>query len=155
MSKATDSRTKLSRRAAIAGTLASAVPAAAIPAPADPIFALIDAHARAYADIVALMAAQDEANAALQQADALAQSALEARLEAFCKAEWPLAQIERATANRIAKTVPATLAGMTAVLRHVRTIFERDEFPLYEDDEYRVLLHTAERAIDACRLNTA
>jgi hypothetical protein len=148
MSKATDSRTKLSRRAAIAGTLASAVPAVAIPAPADPIFALIDAHARAYADVVALMAAQDKANAALQQADATAQPALEARLEALCKAEWPLAQIERATADRIATTVPATLAGMAAVLRHVRAIYERDEFPLYEEDEYRVLLHTAERAID-------
>jgi len=138
----------LSRRAAIAGTIASAVPAVALPA-ADPIFALIDAHARAYADVVALMAAQDRANAALQQADAAAQPVLEARLEALCKAEWPLAQIERATAGRIATTVPATLAGMAAVLRHVRAIYERDEFPLYEEDEYRVLLHTTERALDA------
>src|SRR2546423_605512 len=104
MSKATDSRTKLSRRAAIAGTFASAVPAAALPT--DPIFALIDAHARAYADVVALMAAQDGANAALQEADAIAQPELEARLEALCKAEWPLAQVERATADRIATTVP-------------------------------------------------
>ena len=72
MSKAMDSRSKISRRAAIAGTLANAVPAVALPA-ADPIFALIEAHARAYADVVALMAAQDRANAALQQADAAAQ----------------------------------------------------------------------------------
>lgn len=147
MSKATDSRTKLSRRAAIAGTFASAVPTAALPA--DPVFALIDAHARAYADVVALMAAQDRANAALQEADAIAQPELEARLKALCKAEWPLAQIERATADRIATTAPATLAGMAAMLRHVRAIFERDEFPLYEEDGYRVLLHTIERAISA------
>lgn len=149
MSKAEHSRTKLSRRAAIGGTLASAFPGLALPAPADPIFALIDAHARAYADVVALMAAQDEADAALQRADALVRPALQARLDALCSAEWPLAQVERSTADRIATTVPASLAGMAAVLRHVRAIYERDEFPLYEEDGYRVLLHTAERAIEA------
>ncbi len=149
MSKAALCCTKLSRRAAIAASLAS-VAAPAVPAApaADPMFTLIEQHARAYADVVALMAEQDRANEALQQADAAARPALEALLDALCKAEWPLAQLERAAAEAIAATVAATPAGAAAVLRHVRAIFERDDFPLYEDDGYRTLLRSTERALE-------
>jgi hypothetical protein len=149
MSKATRCCTKLSRRAAIAASLASFAVPAAPAAPVDPIFTLIEQHVRAYGELVALMAEQDRANEALQQADPAAQPALEARLNALCDAEWPLGQRERAAADAIAATAPATLAGVTALLRYVRTVFERDDFPLYEDDGYRVLLHTTEQAVAA------
>jgi hypothetical protein len=49
--------------------------------------------------------------------------------------------------GRLARTLPATLAGAVAVLRYVRERFRRDNYALYEEDGYRVLLLSTERAI--------
>lgn len=113
----------------------------------DPIFALIAAHARAYADLAALFAAQQAADQALQRADAAARRRLEARLDELCAAEGPLGAIEMQATDRLVRTVPATLAGAAATLAYVRERFERDDYPLCEEDGYRALLFSTERAI--------
>ncbi len=136
----------ITRRHLVAAS--AAVPVAAVAAfpvlacgeaGSDPIFAAIDAHRRAYADLLTLF----EAQAAAEQAG------LAARLDKLCAAEGPLGRVEMAAAGRLARTVPATLAGAAAVLRYVRERFKRDHYALYEEDGYRVLLFSIERAI--CR----
>jgi hypothetical protein len=113
----------------------------------DPIYAAIAKHERAYADVVALLARQDAANAALQAADAANRPALAARLHELCAAEGPLGRAEMDATARLLATVPDTLAGAVAVLAYVRELFERDDYPLTEDDGYRILLAATERAI--------
>jgi hypothetical protein len=116
---------------------------------ADPVYAAIAAHDRAYAQIVALLAAQDAADAALQEADALARPALEARLDELCEAEGPLGRAEMDATRRLVATVPATLAGAAAALSYIRTLFIRDGYAPCEEDGYRALLLSTECAV--CR----
>jgi hypothetical protein len=127
---------------------AASFPAAADTA-SDPIFSAMAAHARAYADVMALLAAQDAADSALRRADAAAQPALEAQLHALCEAEGPLGLLEMQAAERLIHTVPGTLAGAAALLRYVRELFERDGYTPCEEDGYLALLASAEYAI--CR----
>jgi hypothetical protein len=133
----------ITRRCLIAAS--AAVPVAAVApvlssvAVSDPIFAAIAEHRRAYADLLALFDAQAAADKA----------GLAARLDQLCAAEGPLGQMEMAATDRLARTVPQSLAGAAAALRYVRERFERDAYPLYEEDGYRVLLLSTERAI--CR----
>lgn len=142
----------ITRRRAVAGLAASPL-ALATPVFADecrdPIFAAIAAHARAYADVIALLAAQDAADSALRKADAAAQPVLEARLHALYEAEGPLGLLEMQAAERLIHTVPDTLTGAAALLRYVRELFERDGYTPCEEDGYLALLASAEYAI--CR----
>jgi hypothetical protein len=115
----------------------------------DPIFALIAAHSRAYADLAVLFAAQQAADQALEQAGAAERPRLKARLHELCAAEGPLGVVEMQATDRLLRTVPATLAGAAAVLAYVRERFERDDYALCEEDGYRALLYSTECAI--CR----
>jgi hypothetical protein len=108
----------------------------------DPIFAAIAEHRRAYADLLALFEAQMAAE----------QAGHAARLDALCVAEGPLGRVEMAATDRLARTVPQSLAGVAAMLRYVRERFEQDDYPLYEEDGYRALLFSTECAI--CRTIT-
>jgi hypothetical protein len=45
--------------------------------------------------------------------------------------------------------VPASLNGAAAALRYVRERYEVGHYPMYEEDGYRLLLFSAERAICA------
>jgi hypothetical protein len=148
-------RRSITRRSLVAGS-ASLVPATlgsfpvvAGPADADPIFAAIVAHARAYADVVALLAAQDEADAAVGTADPADRPRIEARLAALIAAEGPLGLAEIDASGRLVATVPDTLAGAAAALHYVRELFERDGYAPCEEPGYRTLLFSTEQAI--CR----
>jgi len=48
---------------------------------------------------------------------------------------------------RLAQTIPATLSGAVAVLRYVGELYEVGHYPMYEEDGYRLLLFSIERAI--------
>jgi hypothetical protein len=50
---------------------------------------------------------------------------------------------------RLAGTVPASLRGAAAVLHYVRERYDVGHYPMYEEDGYRLLLFSAERAICA------
>ena len=132
--------------AAIPLAAASSLPTLAS-AEADPIFAAIERHRRVYAQILALLDAQTAADRAVQQADALARPALEARLDELCRAEGPLGRLEIRASKRVAATVPQTLEGAVAVLRYLRELFARDDYAPFEDDGYRTLMFSTERAI--------
>jgi hypothetical protein len=129
-----------------AATVAS-IPALACGDAADPIYVAIAAHARAYRQVIALLAAQDAADRALQQATALTRARLAARLDELCDAEGPLGLVEMQATDRLLATVPQTLAGAAAVLRYVRELFERDTYPLCEEPGYRALLFSTECTI--------
>jgi hypothetical protein len=45
-------------------------------------------------------------------------------------------------------TIPQTLEGAAAALRYVRELFEREKYPLCDDDGYRALLYSIESAIN-------
>jgi hypothetical protein len=140
----------ITRRHLVAAAVPLAV-GASFPARAcvpDPIFAAIEAHRRAYAEILALLDAQTAVDETLQQADAITRPALEARLDELCRAEGPLGRLEIRTSKRMAATVPETLEGAVAVLRYLRELFARDDYAPFEEDGYRTLLFSTECAID-------
>jgi hypothetical protein len=101
----------------------------------DPILAAIAAHRRVYAELLKLFEAQRAADEAVQQANALARPALEARLAELCRAEGPRGRLEKRASRRMTTTVPTTLDGAVAVLRYLRDLFERDGYAPFEDDE--------------------
>jgi anti-sigma-K factor RskA len=146
-------RTFITRRHLVAAS-AVLVPATRMPLsspartpPEDPIFAAINAHARAYAELLVLFDAQSAAEKALRQAIDETRPTLEARLDEALAAEGPLGLIEIDASQRLVSTIPATLSGAAAVLRYVRELFERDKYALCEDDGCRALLYSTECAI--------
>ena len=139
-------RDSITRRAVIAASAAALLPEIAASS-ADPIFAAIAAHWRAYSDILILLDAQRAADEALQQADDLTRPALQARLDQLCRAEGPLGKIEMRASDRLIATVPSTLDGAVAVLRYLRGLFERDVYSPIEDEGYRTLMGSIERGI--------
>jgi len=130
--------------ASAAMPLAAGAPRPALP---DPIYALIDAHRRAYSDLVALLAAQQAVDHALLRADAAARPTLQAKLDALCEAEGPLGRAEMRATDRLIHTIPDTLAGAAAALGYLRELFARDRYAPCEDDDYRALLLSIECAI--------
>ena len=127
----------ITRRALVAGS--AAVPVAAVlpdaqaavaptdhaENPPDPIHAAIAAHARAYAAYEAQLKAEPEDDEALE----------------------PLIDVERAAAEAIAATVPATLQGLSAALAYVRLLHARDDYPLLDDYHCYVLIASADTAL--------
>jgi hypothetical protein len=142
---------KITRRVAIVGSFAATytpVFAASAVLASDPIFAAIATHRRAYADLLVLFEAQMAADQALQAANTLTRPALAARLRAVCEAEGPLGRVEMQASRRLTETVPTTLEGAVAVLRYLRELFARDDYAPIEEDGYRTLAFSTERAIE-------
>ena len=51
--------------------------------------------------------------------------------------------------RQLAGLVPGSLKGAAAALKYVRECYEVGQYPLYEEDGYRLLLLSIERAICA------
>ena len=132
--------------AAITASRAASVPAPEAP---DPILAAIEGHCRDFEELRRLLAEQDAAERELRRARKGRRAALEARLADLCEAEGPLGCAEMKASLRLAKTVPASLTGAAAALRYVRERYDFGQYPMYEEDGYRQLLFSTERAICA------
>ena len=125
----------ITRRSLVAGSavvpaaaLAASFPGAALPSQtdtADPVLAAIDAHTKAYA-----------ACGAYQDAEPGDEVGLE-----------PLLDAEREAADALAATVPTTLAGTAAALAYVRSLHERDNYPLLDDWGCYVFIASTETAL--------
>jgi hypothetical protein len=120
-----------------------------VPEALDPILAAIEDHRRDSKELRRLLAEQDAAECELRQACKGRRAALEARLANLCEAEGRLGRIEMNASLRLAKTVPASLTGAAAALRYVRERYDVGQYPMYEEDGYRLLLFSTERAICA------
>ncbi|WP_316214048.1 hypothetical protein [Bradyrhizobium sp. SZCCHNR2032] len=115
----------------------------------DPVFDAIEAHRRAFEELGRLLAEQDAAERELRRAPGGRRAELEAKLAGLCEAEGALGRAEMKASRRLAATVPRTLTGAVAALQYVRDCYEVSHYPLYEDDGYRLLLLSTERAICA------
>jgi hypothetical protein len=132
--------------AAVTGSRAASVP---VPEAPDPILAAIEDHRRDFEELRRLLAEQDAAERELRRARKGRRAALEARLADLCETEGPLGRIEMQASLRLAKTVPASLTGAAAALGYVRERYDVGQYPMYEEDGYRLLLFSTERAICA------
>jgi hypothetical protein len=148
----------LRRRQFVTGGAAAALAAAVtasraasdpVPEASDPILAAIDGHRRDFEELGRLLAEQDAAERELRRARKGSRAALEAQLADLCEAEGLLGRIEMQASLRLAKTVPASLTGAAAALRYVRERYDVGQYPMYEEDGYRLLLFSTERAICA------
>jgi len=74
---------------------------------------------------------------------------LQARLPGPCDAEGALGRAEMKASLRPAGTVPVSLRGAAAALHYVRERYEVGRYPMYEEDGYRLLLFSTERAVCA------
>src|SRR3954468_4418412 len=118
------------------------------PAPSlpDPIFAAIDAHARALADLEGF---GDELAAAEQtawHAPRGQRRAANKRLKEAYATERRLGDAVSGPEDRFAATVPATLSGAAAALAYVRAHYARG-YPMCEEEESNTLLGSIETAI--------
>jgi hypothetical protein len=132
--------------AAVTASRAASVP---VPKAPDPILAAIEGHHQDYEELRRLLAEQDAAERELRRARKGRRAALEAQLADLCKAEGLLGRIEMQASLRLAETVPASLTGAAAALRYVRERYDISQYPMYEEDGYRLLLFSTERAICA------
>jgi hypothetical protein len=74
---------------------------------------------------------------------------LEAQLAGLCEAEGLLGRAEMKASLRLAKTVPVSLNGAAPALRYVRERYDIGQYPMYEEDGYRLLLFSTECVICA------
>ena len=132
--------------AAVTASGAASVP---VPEAPDPILAAIEDHRRDFEELQRLLAEQDAAERELRRARKGRRAALEAQLADLCEAEGALGCAEMKASLRLAKTVPASLTGAAAALRYVRERYDVGQYPMYEEDGYRLLLFSTERAICA------
>ncbi|WP_316225565.1 hypothetical protein [Bradyrhizobium sp. SZCCHNS3052] len=136
--------------AALAGVITSSraesVPVSTAP---DPVLVAIEGHRRAFEELGRLLAEQDAAERELRRAPSGRRTELEAKLAALCEAEGTLGRAEMKASRRLAITVPGSLKGAAAALQYVRECYEVGQYPLYEEDGYRLLLFSTERAICA------
>jgi hypothetical protein len=130
--------------AAVTASRAASVP---VPEAPDPILAAIEGHRRDFEELRRLLAEQDAAERELRRASKGRRAALEAQLADLCEAEGLLGRVEMKASLRLAKTVPASLTGAAAALRYVRERYDVGRYPMYEEDGYRLLLFSTERAI--------
>ncbi|WP_316169046.1 MULTISPECIES: hypothetical protein [unclassified Bradyrhizobium] len=115
----------------------------------DPVLDAIEDHRRAFEELGRLLAEQDAAERELRRAPGPGRAELEARLAGLCETEGALGRAEMKASRRLATTVPGSLRGAAAALRYVRACYEVAHYPLYEEDGYRLLLLSTERAICA------
>ncbi|MFN5456357.1 hypothetical protein [Bradyrhizobium sp.] len=125
--------------------------AASVPGPSapDPILDAIEGHRRAFEELGHLLAEQDAAERELRRAPGGRRAELEAKLAGLCEAEGALGRAEIKASRRLATTVPGSLKGAVAALQYVRECYEVGQYPLYEEDGYRLLLLSTESAICA------
>jgi hypothetical protein len=136
--------------AVLAGAIsASRAETVSVPNAPDPILDAIEGHRRAFEELQRLLAEQDAAERELRRAPRGRRAELEAKLKGLCDAEGPLGCAEMKASTRLASTVPASLKGAAAALHYVRERYEVGRYPIYEDDGYRLLLFSTERAICA------
>jgi hypothetical protein len=109
----------------------------------------IDGHRRAFEELGRLLAEQDAAERELRHAPKARRTELQARLARLCDAEGALGRAEMKASLRLAGTAPASLRGAAAALHYVRERYEVGHYPMYEEDGYRLLLLSTERAICA------
>jgi len=132
-----------------AAVAASRAPSSPGPEAPDPILAAIEGHRRDFEELRRLLAEQDAAERELRRAREGRRAALEAQLADLCEAEGPLGCAEMKASLRLAETVPASLNGAAAALCYVRERYDVGQYPMYEEDGYRLLLFSTERAICA------
>jgi len=142
---------RLSRRAAILGTLAPVTTLAGT-APSrinclNSVSVAVNAHRRAVAELTALMALQEQTDRARRAADPASRQGFQVRLAKLLVIEGQLSSAEMEAADLITKAVPRNLFEIEEVLRYVRERFEKDGYEMYEGDGYRALLLAAECAI--------
>jgi hypothetical protein len=118
------------------------------PAPADPIFAAIEAHARACADLDARVGVLAAAEQAAWHAPRGARRAANKRLKAEYAAQGRLCDLLGQQTERFVATVPHTLQGAVAALAYVRAHYA-EGYPMCEEEECMTLLASTEQAI--CR----
>jgi hypothetical protein len=136
--------------AVLAGVItASRAEGVPVPNGPDPILEAIEAHRRAFEELRHLLAEQDAAERELRRAPGGRRAELEAKLVGLCEAEGALGRAEMKASRRLATTMPGSLKGAAAALRYVRECYEVGQYPLYEEDGYRLLLLSTERAICA------
>ena len=135
--------------AAILAVTASWGAPAPVPEAADPILDAIEGHRRNFEELRRLLAEQDAVERELRRAPRGRRADPEAQLAGLCEAEGPLGCAEMKASLRLAKTVPASLTGAAAALRYVRERYDVGQYPMYEEDGYRLLLFSTERAICA------
>jgi hypothetical protein len=156
----------ITRRAILSGA-AAAIPEAVLPIPglaapaalsavavADPIFAAIDAHARAYDDINTILDAVAAAEGALDVAKRGTRRAARKRYAEVRAEEGRLGRIESDAIDRLVETVPQTLQGAAAALAYVRKRFEQG-YPMCEEESYMALLASIEDCLRRALGNTA
>jgi hypothetical protein len=149
-------RDSITRRSLISGAMAlvpattlSALPAPAPAAPpADPIFAAIDAHRSAYAELNAFLHELAAVEQAAWRAPRGARRAANKRLAEAYKTERRFGDIEHQAFEKFIGTVPHTLDGAVAALRYVRARYDEGE-AICEEDDCMTLLASIEQAI--CR----
>ncbi|WP_407158235.1 hypothetical protein [Bradyrhizobium sp. STM 3557] len=115
----------------------------------DPILDAIEGHRRAFEELGHLLAEQDAAERELRRAPTSRRTELEIKLAGLCETEGALGRAEMKASHRLATTVPGSPTGAAAALQYVRACYEIGQYPLYEEDGYRLLLLSTERAICA------
>jgi hypothetical protein len=115
----------------------------------DPVLDAIEGHRRAFEELGRLLAEQDAAERELRRTPGPRRAELEAKLAGLCEAEGALGRAEMKASHRLAVTVPESLKGAAAALQYVRACYEVGQYPLYEEEGYRLLLLSTERAICA------
>jgi hypothetical protein len=137
--------------AAVLGSPALAAPDFAsapsgLPAPPDPIFAAIEAHARACADLDAHVEVLAAAEQAAWHAPRGARRAANKRLKEEYSAQGRLCDLLGQQTERFVETVPHTLHGAAAALAYVRAHYA-EGYPMCEEEECMTLLASIEHAI--------
>lgn len=144
-------RDSITRRSLFLGALsltsAAAIPAiaAASPKAPDPIFAAIEAHRRAYAELETFLHELAVIEQAAWHAPRGKRRAANKRLVAAYKTERRLGSIEHEAMESFVRTIPETLHGAAAALRYVRG----PGCGLCEEHDYAALPISVEQAI--CR----
>lgn len=145
----------ITRRSILSGVLAvvpaaliPANPAASAPAISDPIFAAIDAHRRAYAQLDTFLYELADIEQAAWHAPRGKRRAANTRLAEAYRTERRLGGIEHNAIEAFVATVPHTLDGAVAALRYVRERYNEGE-TMCEEEDCMTLLASIEQAI--CR----
>ena len=146
-------RDSITRRSLISGAMAL-VPTTMVPvsAPAtaapDPIFAAIEAHRCAYAQLDTFLYELADIEQAAWHAPRGTRRAANKRLAEAYRTERRLGAIEHDAIAKFVATIPQTLHGAAAALRYVRERFDAG-YTMCEEDTYMALLASTEQAI--CR----
>lgn len=116
------------------------------PSPPDPIYAAIDAHARALAGLESFADTLAEAEQAAWHAPRGQRRAANKRLKEAYATERRLGDGVSDAEDHFVTTVPATLSGAVAALAYVRAHYARG-YPMCEEEESNALLGSIETAI--------